>query len=277
MMHFIFKSQFIYILICCIKVVFCTNVFAIPIDVKAEFYFGPDLSRNQACENARESAKSKAIAMVSGEKISFDQQLQCFQKSRISDERKCEINQNTAFLVEGQISKSETISETIRTVPGAQVCTVLMVVDVIPPSLESDPSFDFKFEINRTNFRQGDNLIINIIPSKMMYVYIFNWRSALNKENVIKIFPNEIDKDNFINKSITIPSKNSDSKYSFELDWEAPLGYDKDYMNESIIVVATKKPIDWLPGYDIKRFKEKIMEIPLHQRRVVRKSFMLFR
>jgi hypothetical protein len=275
MMHFIFKSQFI--LLCCIKVVFCTNVFAIPIDVKAEFYFGPDLSRNQACENARESAKSKAIAMVSGEKISFDQQLQCFQKSRISDERKCEINQNTAFLVEGQISKSETISETIRTVPGAQVCTVLMVVDVIPPSLESDPSFDFKFEINRTNFRQGDNLIINITPSKMMYVYIFNWRSALNKENVIKIFPNEIDKDNFINKSITIPSKNSDSKYSFELEWDAPLGYDKDYMNESIIVVATKKPVDWLPGYDIKRFKEKIMEIPLHQRRVVRKSFMLFR
>jgi hypothetical protein len=253
------------------------NVFAIPIDVKAEFYFGPDLSRNQACENARESAKSKAIAMVSGEKISFDQQLQCFQRSKNSDERKCEINQNTAFLVEGQISRSETISETVKTVPGAQVCTVLMVVDVIPPSLESDPSFDFKFEINRTNFRQGDNLIINLIPSKMMYVYIFNWRSAFNKENVIKIFPNEVDKDNYIIKSITIPTKNSDSKYSFELDWDAPIGYDKDYMNESIIVVATKKPIDWLSSYDIKRFKEKIMEIPLNQRRVIKKSFMLFR
>jgi Domain of unknown function (DUF4384) len=276
-MSICFKLKSILTLLCCLQCVCGNNVFAIPIDVKAEFYFGPDLSRNQACENARESAKSKAIAMVSGEKISFDQQLQCFQRSKNSDERKCEINQNTAFLVEGQISRSETISEIVKTVPGAQVCTVLMVVDVIPPSLESDPSFDFKFEINRTNFRQGDNLIINLIPSKMMYVYIFNWRSAFNKENVIKIFPNEVDKDNYIIKSITIPTKNSDSKYSFELDWDAPNGYDKDFMNESIIVVATKKPIDWLSSYDIKRFKEKIMEIPLNQRRVIRKSFMLFR
>jgi hypothetical protein len=276
-MRICFKSKSILILLYCLQGLLGNNVFAIPIDVKADFYFGPDLSRNQACENARESAKSKAISMVSGEKVSFDQQLQCFQRSKNGDERKCEINQNTAFLVEGQISKSEIISETVKTVPGAQVCTVLMVVDVIPPSHESDPSFDFKFEINRTNFRQGDNLVINIIPSNIMYVYIFNWRSVFNKDNVVKIFPNEVDKDNYINRSITIPTKNSESKYSFELDWDAPIGYDKDYMNESIIVVATKKPIDWLSGYDIKRFKEKIMEIPLSQRRVVQKSFMLFR
>jgi hypothetical protein len=276
-MRMYFKSKSILITLYCLQFLLGSNVFAIPIDVKAEFYFGPDLSRNQACENARESAKSKAIAMVSGEKVSFDQQLQCFQRSKNVDERKCEINQNTAFLVEGQISKSEIISETVKTVPGAQVCTVLMVVDVIPPTHESDPSFDFKFEINRTNFRQGDNLVININPTNIMYVYIFNWRSAFNKDNVVKIFPNEIDKDNYINRSITIPTKNSESKYSFELDWDAPIGYDKDYMYESIIVVATKKPIDWLSGYDIKRFKEKIMEIPLNQRRVIRKSFMLFR
>jgi len=276
-MRICFKSKSILILLYCLQGLLGNNVFAIPIDVKADFYFGPDLSRNQACENARESAKSKAISMVSGEKVSFDQQLQCFQRSKNGDERKCEINQNTAFLVEGQISKSEIISETVKTVPGAQVCTVLMVVDVIPPSHESDPSFDFKFEINRKNFRQGDNLVINIIPSNIMYVYIFNWRSVFNKDNVVKIFPNEVDKDNYINRSITIPTKNSESKYSFELDWDAPIGYDKDYMNESIIVVATKKPIDWLSGYDIKRFKEKIMEIPLSQRRVVQKSFMLFR
>jgi len=276
-MRLYFKSKSILIVLYCLQFLLGSNVFAIPIDVKAEFYFGPDLSRNQACENARESAKSKAIAMVSGEKVSFDQQLQCFQRSKNVDERKCEINQNTAFLVEGQISKSEIISETVKTVPGAQVCTVLMVVDVIPPTHESDPSFDFKFEINRTNFRQGDNLVININPTNIMYVYIFNWRSTFNKDNVVKIFPNEIDKDNYINRSITIPTKNSESKYSFELDWDAPIGYDKDYMYESIIVVATKKPIDWLSGYDIKRFKEKIMEIPLNQRRVIRKSFMLFR
>jgi hypothetical protein len=66
--------------------------------------------------------------MVTGEKVSFDQQLQCYQPSKRGDERKCEVNQNSSVLVEGRITKSETISEIVKTVPGAQVCTVLMVV-----------------------------------------------------------------------------------------------------------------------------------------------------
>jgi len=240
---------------------------AIPIDVKADFYFGPDISRNQACDNAREAAKSKAIAMVTGEKVSFDQQLQCFQPSKKGEDRKCEVNQNSSVLVEGRITKSETISETVKTVPGAQVCTVLMVVDVAPPTVESDPGFDLQLELNRSNFRQGDSLSIRVSPTTPMFIHIFNWRSAFNKDNVVKIFPNDIDKDNYITKSITIPAKSSDAKYSLELDWDAPTGYDKDFMNESIIVVASKKPIQWLSVYDIQRFKDKLMEISLNQRK----------
>ena len=250
---------------------------AIPIDVKADFYFGPDISRNQACDNAKETAKSKAIAMVTGEKVSFDQQLQCYQPSKRGDERKCEVNQNSSVLVEGRITKSETISETVKTVPGAQVCTVLMVVDVAPPAVEADPSFDLQLELNRSNFRQGDSLSIRVNPTSPMFIHIFNWRSAFNKENVVRIFPNELDKDNYISKTTTIPAKHSDTKYSLELDWEAPTGYDKDFMNESIIVVASKKPIPWLSVYDLNRFKEKLLEIPLNQRRIVQRPYMLIK
>jgi hypothetical protein len=265
-----------WVLYCTIS--FCSHTaYAVPVDVKADFYFGPDISRNQACDNAREAAKSKAIAMVTGEKISFAQQFQCFQHSTKGDARQCEMNQNSSVLVEGRITKSETISETVKTVPGAQVCSVLMVVDVAPPSVESDPGFDFQLELNRVNFRQGDSLSIRVSPSAPMYIQIFNWRSAFNKENVVKIFPNELDKDNYITKSTTIPAKNSDAKYSLELDWEAPTGYDKDFMNESIIVVASKKPISWLSTYDIQRFKEKLMEIPLNQRRVVQRPYVLIK
>jgi hypothetical protein len=271
-----FRSVCWGIFYCCIG--WSSNgAFAIPIDVKADFYFGPDISRNQACDNARESARSKAIAMVTGEKISFDQQLQCFHTSQRGEGRQCEMNQNSSVLVEGRISKSETISETVKTVPGAQVCSVLMVVDVAPPSVESDPGFDLQLELNRSNFRQGDSLSMRLSPSAPMYIYIFNWRSAFNKENVIKIYPNDLDKDNYINKTITIPAKHSDAKYSLELDWEAPTGYDKDFMNESIIVVASKKPMPWLSVYDLNRFKEKLLEIPLNQRRVLQRAYLLIK
>ena len=110
-----------------------------------------------------------------------------------------------------------------------------------------------------------------------MFIHIFNWRSAFNKANVVKIFPNDIDKDNYITKSISIPAKNGEAKYSLEMDWDAPTGYDKEALNESIIVVASKKPIPWLSVYDIQRFKEKLMEIPLNQRRVVQRSYILLK
>jgi len=42
-------------------------------------------------------------------------------------------------------------------------------------------------------------------------------------------------------------------------------------------VVATKKSMQWLPVYDIQKFKEKLMEIPLNQRRVVQRSYTLLK
>ena len=69
-------------------------VAAFPVDVKADFLFGPDLSRNQACENAREAAKAKAIAMVTGEKVSIDQRMYCSQNSKNTDDKRDKRNKN---------------------------------------------------------------------------------------------------------------------------------------------------------------------------------------
>jgi len=58
-----------------------TATWAVTVDVKAQYHFGPDMSRNQACENAREAAKLKAISMVTGERVSVDPPTACSQKS----------------------------------------------------------------------------------------------------------------------------------------------------------------------------------------------------
>ncbi len=252
-------------------------VVAFPVDVKADFLFGPDLSRNQACENAREAAKAKAIALVTGEKVSIDQHMYCSQNSKNSDDKRCELKRQTWNLVEGRISKSEVISEVVKSVQGAQVCTVSMVIDVDPPALTADPNFDLKLELNHMSYRPGDALSISIQPTAPMYISIFNWRTAFLNNNVIRLYPNEIDKNNYLTQPLTVPPLTPSPGYKLELEWIAPAEFDKDSMVEWIIVVATQKPITWLPAYDMTRFKEKLLEIPADQRRVVQRSYVLMR
>ena len=252
-------------------------IFAFPVDVKADFYFGPDMSRNLACENAREAAKSKAIALVTGEKVVYDQKMHCSKSINQAQDPGCAMDRNAWVLVEGQIRKSEVISEVVKTVEGAQVCTVSLVADVTPPSIQADPNFDLQLDLNRNTFRQGENISIKIKPTAPMYVSIFNWKSTFTKDNVFRIFPNEIEKENYITQTFSLPSKAYESSYSLELEWSAPSNYDKDYLTEWIIVVATRKPLEWQSVYDIQRFKEKILEIPPNQRRLAQRAYLLLK
>ena len=252
-------------------------VFAFPVDVKADFYFGPDMSRNLACENAREAAKAKAIALVTGEKVVYDQKMHCSKSTSQAQEPGCAMDRNAWVLVEGQIRKSEVVSETVRTVEGAQVCTVSLVADVIPPAIQANPNFDLQLDLNRNTYRQGEDLSIKIKPTAPMYISVFNWKSIFSKENVFRIFPNEVEKNNYISQPFTLPSKGFESSYSLELEWSAPLNYDKDYLTEWVIVVATQKPLEWHAVYDIQQFKEKILEIPANQRRLVQRSYLLLK
>lgn len=254
-----------------------TAAWAVPVDVKAQYHFGPDMSRNQACENAREAAKLKAIAMVTGESVSFDQQMHCSQNALTANDKKCEINRNTWMLVEGRVNKSEVVSEVVKSSQGTQYCAVSMVVDVVTPSITHDASFDLRLDLNRQSFRPGESLVMNIQPTASMFISVFNWRPAWTKDNVVKLFPNDHDAKSHITQPVQIPSASLKTPYRFELEWLAPAGYDKALMSEWVMVVATKQPMNWLPVYDMQRFKEKLLEIPADQRRVVHRSYLLLR
>jgi hypothetical protein len=254
-----------------------TAAHAIPVEVKADFYFGPDMSRNQACEYAREAAKSRALAMVSGEKMASDQSMHCLQSARQLQPQACDLHRNAWVLVEGRIRQSELVSETVKTAQGAQVCSVNMVIDVVPPAIDADAGFDLQITVNRRSFRAGDEMQIELTPTAPMYVSVFNWRPSFNRDNVVRLFPNDIDKLNYIHQPITVPSAAAGKSYSLEMEWLAPPGEDKDSMSEWLIVVATKKPMPWLPVYDMQRFKQKLLEIPADQRRVVHQPYLLIR
>jgi hypothetical protein len=48
-------------------------------------------------------------------------------------------------------------------------------------------------------------------------------------------------------------------------------------VDEWLIVVGTLKPIAWQSNYNLKGFKEKLSEIPMNERRVVRKNYFQLR
>lgn len=253
------------------------SVCAAPIDVKAQYHFGPDMSRNQACENAREAAKLKALSMATGERIAFDQHMRCLQTASTAAEKQCVVQRNTWLLMEGRVSKSEVVSETVKNGPEGMYCAVSMVVDVVLPSLVSDASFDLRLDLNRQTFRPGETLVMHLQPTAPMYVSVFNWRTGLQKDNVVKMFPNDWDTQNYLTQPVHIPTQAQNASYRFELEWTAPMGDDKEMATEWVMVVATKKPMQWLSVYDMPRFKEKLLEIPADQRRVVHRPYVLLR
>jgi uncharacterized protein (TIGR00255 family) len=71
------------------------------------------MSRNQACDNAREAAKAKAVALVSGESIASDQSMHCRQSAHAVREQACEVHRHALTLVEGRIREGARLAQTM--------------------------------------------------------------------------------------------------------------------------------------------------------------------
>jgi len=103
---------------------------------------------------------------------------------------------------------------------------------------EKDPYFNLYAELNKDNFKEGEKLGLSIIPTKDCYLSIF---CLYSNETVSMLLPNEYRKDNFAqaNKVFKLPSE----KDVFSLTLE--LLPDKNEDTETLIIIATKKPISF--------------------------------
>jgi hypothetical protein len=110
-----------------------------------------------------------------------------------------------------------------------------------------------------------------------MYISIFAWYPHLDGENMVQIFPNSFDTHNFISDFTHIPSHKAKQSYGLESFWQPSYPNSKEVVDEWLIVVGTLKPVAWQSNYNIKGFKEKLSEIPMNERRVVRKNYFQLR
>jgi hypothetical protein len=247
------------------------------VNAKGEYLYGPDTSAADACRLAEERAKANALSKVFGESISMEEQMSCREIRGGKPDYGCELNRVSWSSIEGDIRSVKDYRKVIDSRAGESACIVTLTADVVLPDRKPDSSFDLKATLNEKVYRTGDVLTISLEPTVPMHIAIFNWVPYLDRDTVTQMFPNSMDLDSYITKKTYIPTENKSPAYDFTMTWLESLPKNKTFVDEYLIVIGTKKPIKWLSSYELDDFKIKLREIPLDERRVVKRGYQLIR
>ena len=216
------------------------------VTVKESFMHGEEISTKDGCKFARENAQLKALREGLNVTISSEELEKC---SQIDGKSNCERNQFFLSSFKGDITglkeldrkkTTDTLGEEI-----VYFCEIEIRANVIPSKQITDPSFDFNVKLNESNFRAGDNLAMEIGFTKPMYLTIFQVLPYEKKDyQVLKLFPNEKEKDNYIeSEKIILPNN---AKYEIYF----PEKVNKESVDEYLFFIASDKEIPWLKEYN---------------------------
>ena len=126
---------------------------------------------------------------------------------------------------------------------------------VIPVTGQRDPGYFIEAGLESNMLKNGDEININVRPSKDSYLYILN---LMADNNAMVIFPNKYMKDNFIDakREIKIPGESLEGKIQFKVG----LIPGKKFISESIYVVCTKDKVPML--HDLPSVSETLSIFP---------------
>lgn len=251
----------------------CSQSSAESVVVQGEFLYGPEISEKVACEAAEQRAKEDAVRRVYGEILSAEDQFSCRESNGKIDNRQCSFNRFAWTTIDGDIKAVKTIEPpTVTKQQGASKCQVTLEVNVLKPEQSSDPNFNFGVQLSASVLKVGDSIGFEIEPSSPLYMAVFGWTpSESGKGQVVKLFPNVYDNDPLVSSRFRLPSQKNSNQYSFSVTWVE--GVKRDFLDEYLFFVSTKKPITWLSEYSFDGFKSQLREIPESQKRVHRKAY----
>ena len=251
----------------------CSLSMAKDITLSETYYYGKDLSENQACEIALKKAKKKASNSL-GETITSDTILQCKDSNK---EESCKQFSNIWTQSSGILKSFTNIRETgYSETLNSYFCKQILNAKVIKNE-KPDPNFDFDIKLNKNVFQIDDNdyvekintytskenLEIQVYPLSKMYINIFYYSPSgtgnLYNEKITRLFPSQECANNFIIGNTIIPS--SICKILFKLSYSKDVFVNENNKQEFLLLLATKSPISFKNEYTIKSLKEKINEI----------------
>jgi len=264
------------------------------VQVTEEYAWGGEVSQNEACRRAEERAKSKAVASVLGELVSVEEQMLCRSTSGKTDDT-CEFNQMSWSVIEGDIRGVREIKrlEAEKRGDKAWACVLTLDVDVVVPTRKPDPNFQVRSEmfflvpdarraarmrdkIPRKSFHVDDEFVFEVKSTEPAHMALFGWLP--NDDNKVYRMDSEATQPNCGQGAPTQPLKGKMvESYCIGLKWSDAYKDSKKSYDEWLILVATKTPQKWLDTYDLDQFKAILREIPLDQRRVVRRPYQLMK
>ena len=218
------------------------------VTAKAKYMHSGEISTNKGCEIAKERAKLKALEKELGQTISSEELEKC---SEVDGKYNCERNRFFLSSFNGDITGLKEVGsrkKTTQTLENGEIvyfCEIEIMADVVPFKQITDPSFDFNVKLNEYNFKTGDSLTMEIGFTKPMYLTIYQVLPYDKDYQVLKLFPNEREKDNFIkSEKITLP-------YNAKYEIYFPAQVDKKSVDEYLFFIASEKDMPWLNEYNI--------------------------
>ena len=200
-------------------------------------YWDDRTSKKDACDIAELEAKNDVLRQLGLERLKSNQVEAC---SDSGDKVNCELYQSTFNTISGGYIKNFEIIEQKRGGIDNKFCVVKIIADAVKFEGKHDPDFIINADIgNRRRFFEGSHLIINAELNKEAFVSVLGWYPDIDKENYYKLFPNEFDKNNFLQNRFKIPTRSNSTRYKLDIGF--PPDLKKDETQEFIIVLATKR------------------------------------
>jgi len=213
---------------------------------EGSYTYTGEISKNEACSLAKERAKLKALEKVLGQTISSDEMENC---SEVDGKTSCERNQFFLSSFNGDITglkelDREVTRERISSGEEISICKIKIRSNVKKTTNTLDSSFDFNVKLNEKNFRDGEELKIDIELNKPFYLTVFQVLPYEKKDyQVHKLFPNELEPNNYLkDNSFNLPKNAKYQIYFPEIS-------NKNSVDEYLVFVASEDNVKWLEKY----------------------------
>ena len=249
---------------------FYTLAFASPFQavvVDGEYAFGPQVSQEEACEQAELRAKEGAIRKVFGETYFGEQSMDC------SDpwSQGCNFARMSVSHLNGYLVSFADRSERVFDKGGLRVCRVMGKAR-LDTSQKSDPGMFFEVLLDRAIYRDGDELRAKVHLPNPSYLAIFS-QSDLNGAKVERLFPNRHVKDGRLSGRVLIPEESAG--YRFRVQSSQGQGGIRTLGGshrgvpsrmEYLYVIRTSRAVDWLSSYSPEELQKHLALIPPKER-----------